>query len=238
MGIFDIFKTQSPQQKYFLLLEKARWEVKEYNHSAALSFYREAESLLTNFDEDYIKIAIAFYYLIADSYRLTGQTQHAETEIKKAYDLDPTNEYTLLSYGWIKIDMEEYEEAIDLLNNCISLNPEESEGYFYRGVCYAELGKLDIALEDFIKNLEVETESEEGFFNVGKTYERMKNYEKAIEYYDKAIALEPLYSDAYVSRGNCRIELGQKGKACEDYQQALELGEEKVKENIKEYCKN
>lgn len=238
MGIFDIYKTQSPQQKYFSLLEKAGWEVKEDKHAAALSYYREAESLLTNFNEDYNKIAIAFYYLFADSYRLTGQTKKAETEIKKAYDLDSGNEYTLLSYGWIKLELEEYKEAIDLLDSCIRLNPENSEGYFYRGVCYIELGKLELALVDFIKSTEINPKYKEGFFNVGKTYQRMKKHEEAIPFYDKAIALEPLYSGAYVSRGVCNIELGQKEKACTDFKQALDLGDEKVQANINEFCKN
>jgi tetratricopeptide (TPR) repeat protein len=238
MGILDIFKTQSPQQKLSTFLEKANWAVKEDKHNDAISYYKEAILQLQSIDSENIDLAVNLHYLLADSYRLTGQTKNAETEIIKAYKIDNNNESTLLSYGWIKLELNEYEEAIDLLNRCINLNPEKSEGYFYRGVCYAELGKLNLALEDFTKNLDIETESEEGFFNVGKTYERLKKYLKAIEFYDKAIAMEPLYSDAYISRGNCRIELGQKEKACEDYHQALELGDERVKENINEYCKN
>jgi tetratricopeptide (TPR) repeat protein len=238
MGIFDFFKVASPHQKLSVLLEKASCATKEGKHYDAVSYYKEAETIMHNIDGGNNEFAVKLYYLLADSYRLTGQTKNAETEIKKAYKIDAKDESTLLSYGWIKLELDEYEEAIDLLNSCISLNPEKSEGYFYRGVCYAELSKLDLALEDFTKHLEIETESEEGFFNVGKTYQRMKKYEKAIEFYDKAIVIEPLYSNAYISRGNCRIELGQKEKACVDYQQALDLGDEKVSENINEYCKN
>lgn len=235
MNIFDLIKSQfagNNIQDLLLLASNAR---EGDNHELAIHYFKAIKKVLNERKSDE-KLIENISYLLADSYRLIKKLDDAEEEIKIAYSINPENETTLLNYSWIKIDKEEYNKAIKLLDKAISLNSDNSEGYFYRGVCYGQLRELPLALADFEKSVVIKPESEEGLYNIGYVYQQLEDYKTAIEYYNKAIEIAPLYTSAYVSRGNSRIKLGQKELACADFHQALELGEIRVKENIDEFC--
>ena len=235
MKIFDLIKSQFAGNNIQDLLHLATNAREDENHELAIHHFKAIKKVLSETKSDET-LTEMISYLLADSLRIIKKFDEAEEEINIAYSINPENESTLLNYSFIKSDKDEFDKAIEFLNTAIALNPDNSEGYYYRGVCYGTLGQLDLALLDFKKSIEINPESEEGHYSLGYSYQKLEDYTNAIKYYDKVIEIAPLYADAYVSRGNCRIKLGLKDLACADFHQALDLGENRVKENIDEYC--
>lgn len=234
MNIFKFIKslfTDNNIPKRLDFLSKA---IEEDNHELIIKYCYSIKKLLNK--ENSEKNLIEYIsFVLANSLSKTNKLDDAEKEIQIAYSINPKNESYLLNYSWIKMDKEEFEKAIEFLNIAISLNPENSEGYFYRGICYGKLNIFTKALADFEKSILISPESD-SYYNIGYVYHRMKDYSNAIEYFNNAININPIYASAYVARGNSRIKLGQKELACRDFHRALELGEKRVQENIDEFC--
>lgn len=52
---------------------------------------------------------------------------------------------------------------------------------------YQYLDKVDLALADFLKVIEIEPRHPDGYYNVAAIYLRTQDYDKAWEYYYKAV---------------------------------------------------
>lgn len=235
MNIFNFIKSLFTDNNIPKLLDLLSNAIEEDNHELIIKYCYSIKNL-PNKENSEKNLIEYISFVLADSLRKTNKLDDAEKEIQIAYSINPKNESYLLHYSWIKMDKEEFEKAIEFLNIAISLNPNYSEGYFFRGVCYGKLNMLTNALNDFEKSISISPESEEDYYNIGYIYHKMGDYSSAIEYFNKAIKINPIYTSAFVSRGNSRIMLGQKELACNDFHQALNLGEKKVQENIDEYC--
>jgi len=71
------------------------------------------------------------------------------------------------------------------------LNPEYAEAYYNRGVAYGESGKVEEAIADYTKAVELNPESAEAYYNRGIAYGKSGKVEEAIADYTKAIELNP-----------------------------------------------
>lgn len=234
MKIFNALKSLFIGNNIPELLELLSNAIENDNHELILKYCYSIKKLIdkNNSDNNLIEYTS---FVLANSLRKTNKLDEAEKEIQIAYSINPENESYLLNYSWIKMEKDEFEKAIEFLNIAISLNPKNSEGYFYRGVCYGKLNMLVNALADFKKSISISPESED-YYNIGYVYHKMEDYSNAIEYFNKAINTDPIYASAYVARGNSRIKLNEKELACRDFHRALELGEKRVQENIDEFC--
>ena len=78
----------------------------------------------------------------------------------------------------------DYKKALGLLQ----ADEENAYSYVQIAICYAGLGKYEIAQKMLNKVLEESTIwAEECYYGLGLTFERQKNYKKALEYYTKAL---------------------------------------------------
>lgn len=118
-----------------------------------------------------------------------------------------------------------YNEAIKFFNEVININKNSSTAYLMRGCSYGELGKYELAIQDFKKTIELNP-NYAVYANLccGIIYSTLKKYEVAIQYYDKTISLDSNYSLAYAGRGIAYMELKQTERAIQDFDRAIELG--------------
>lgn len=52
--------------------------------------------------------------------------------------------------GILESEIGDYNAVIESLSKAIKTNPEKKETYFERAVAYYELGKFDLALDDYL----------------------------------------------------------------------------------------
>ncbi|MCX7427833.1 MAG: tetratricopeptide repeat protein [Planctomycetia bacterium] len=89
-----------------------------------------------------------------------------------------------------------YDKDIDDLTQFILCNPDDSRGYYYRALTFAERPKEDDTVVDF---------------------------DRAIADYSEAIQLDPQFARAYHNRGNAYLKKGDRAKAESDIAEANRL---------------
>ena len=118
---------------------------------------------------------------------------------------------------------DDYNSAINLCNEALSLNPNNALAYCGCGTAYSELGQNERAIQDYDKAIELNPNYATAYNNRGESYRHLGQYERAIQDYDKAIELNPNDDYAYNNRGISYNDLGQYERAIQDYDKAIEL---------------
>jgi len=84
-------------------------------------------------------------------------------------------------------------------------------------------GKLDAAIDEYSKILEVDPDLYLVYFNRGKLFWRKGDPQKAKEDFSRAIKLEPTVAMTYICRGDLLFDQGEYDGAKRDYAKALKL---------------
>jgi tetratricopeptide (TPR) repeat protein len=87
--------------------------------------------------------------LAADIYESTKDTEDAIGLLRKAILADPTNVDAYLDFADLSYDHASMQVGIDILNAGMTQLPNEGRLYLARGILYTQLGKFDLASEDF-----------------------------------------------------------------------------------------
>ena len=105
-----------------------------------------------------------------------------------------------------------------------SLDPNDADAYYDRGVDYYNLGELRRAIEDYDTAINLDPNYADAYYGRGVAYYDLGELRRAIEDYDTAINLDPNYADAYYGRGLAYGQLGRVDEAIADLARASELG--------------
>jgi lipoprotein NlpI len=129
----------------------------------------------------------------------------------------------MLKEGISHIDSKNYEGAISVLNNLISLDQNNYNAYVNRGIAYRELGRFGKSMNDFNKAIKINPKNALAYNERGYTAIVIKSYTKAIRDFTKAIAINPKFSKAYLNRGVAYTSMQKHKKAIQDTTKAIEL---------------
>lgn len=101
---------------------------------------------------------------------------------------------------------------------------EDFDGWFRRGIKFAQLGFPDRAIEAFEQAEVILPGDGTVQFNLGTAHLSLGNFLQAIANLDRAIILDPTNSDAYGNRAVAHAGLGEEGLAARDVESAVSLG--------------
>jgi tetratricopeptide (TPR) repeat protein len=101
---------------------------------------------------------------------------------------------------------------------------ESAKEYFDRGISLGKQGKIDEAIAEFKKAVELAPRNPKIYFNLGYAYEGKRDANKALTYYDKAIELDPKFINAYHNRAIAYWYLKKYDKSWEDVHKVTALG--------------
>ena len=110
-----------------------------------------------------------------------------------------------------------YQEAIQLLNKALSINPKYWDAYHARGFSYENLEDYQSAINDYNRALEINPNSAKTYSNRGNLYKELNNYQSAMEDYNQALRIDPNYLNAYHNRGNLYQSLKNYPQAIDNY---------------------
>jgi len=91
------------------------------------------------------------------------------------------------------------------------------------GVSALNRNKLDKALADFNRAIDLDPSRADGYLGRADVLNAMKRYEASLVDYHRAIDINPGFAKAYVNRGIAFSHLKQYKKAIADYEKALAL---------------
>ncbi|MEM0161315.1 MAG: tetratricopeptide repeat protein, partial [Thermoplasmata archaeon] len=110
-------------------------------------------------------------------------------------------------------DKELYKESLISLQKVTEINSENSEAWFYTGMCRYKLNDLQNALPAFQNSLKIDKNNPETWLNIGLIYKKLDNPKNAIENFTEAIMLDPFSALTWYLKGDSYINLKQYDEA-------------------------
>jgi len=119
-------------------------------------------------------------------------------------------------------------DALKLLNKAIAIDDNCATAYGGRGGIYMDLGKIDLAFDDFKKAISINNTNDINmanlYFNMGQLFANYKNNnDSATKYFEKAIRLTPQSSNndmIYLNLAVIKQKVGKLNDALNDYKKA------------------
>ena len=151
----------------------------------------------------------------------------AQADLKMWLEYNPEDLEAMLQLGLIDYNLGEYDDAIEILNQVISLNQNYAKAYYFRGLCFKEKGLSEQAIKDFDAAMNHGMHTYELHFSKANLQYQTKQYKGAIDDLTQAIGLNPEHPDAHILRGLIYQILGEDDKACTDFRKACQLGSQR-----------
>ena len=120
-------------------------------------------------------------------------------------------------------EMGKYEDALNSINQALSLDSTDLSYKARRANIYYEMGEVHSAIAEWDNVLTAQPEYGFGYYRRGWFKELAGDMEGAIEDLSMSIVLDPDYSYSYVSRGDIYMKLGKKELAEADFKKVIEI---------------
>jgi tetratricopeptide (TPR) repeat protein len=112
--------------------------------------------------------------------------KHLDVCLKYAPDHIPCK----LRRAEMHIHLNQYEDALIILNSALRIDDQIPDAYWMKGVIYRETGDLENALSSFQTSIEVNPSFFDGYIALGIAYGATSN-PLAVDYYNTAMELRP-----------------------------------------------
>ena len=182
-----------------IYIQRANIYSKKDNHEAAVILLKRALEL----SEDSFDI----YSLLGMEYLFMDDFERAKENFMRCVDFDDQDYSSLYNVIYCFEFLEDYDGAIQYLNEYLERNP-------YCQVAWHQLGKQYVTKEMYAEaeaSFDFAIFSDDTFigayFEKGKVLEKLGRYNEAIESYETTIAIEDPTSHAYLRMGVCHEKL-------------------------------
>src|SRR5258708_794319 len=145
---------------------------------------------------------MAQQFLEALTFYKNGRLSHAQEACLRLLALQPNHFEALHLLAIISAQSKEPEQAIELFDAAIRINPKSAEAHYARACTFQGVGQYGNALEGFDKAVELNPGFAEAYNNRARVLQELKQYDTALENLDKAILLMADYAYAHANRGN------------------------------------
>jgi predicted O-linked N-acetylglucosamine transferase (SPINDLY family) len=161
--------------------------------------------------------------LLSAAYTAYGHGRHAEVEAlcRRILQHLPSHFDALHLLGVCLIDCRRLDEAKQVLQSAVSVNPRSANAYCDLGSVLFELKRYDEARVCQEKAIALNPNFPMALTNLGNTQLHLGFAGQAIEFHDRAIRLKPDYADAYCNRGMAEVLLGRYEQASQSFERTL-----------------
>jgi tetratricopeptide (TPR) repeat protein len=130
-----------------------------------------------------------------------------------------------MSLAIVYYDLGDFDEAIDLYNDTIDVDPNYAQAYTGLGLIYYTLEDYEEAIENFDQAIEINPGFSDPYANRALTYAVLGDTDQALEDASMAIDLDPESANfGYVVRGYVNYLLGSERQAIRDFEAYIDFG--------------
>jgi len=133
---------------------------------------------------------------MADSALEKQDFSEADKALSSALILEKDNIELLLKYGFVLINMHRLDEAKEVYNQILSINPNEDMAHASLANILHQLNENDLAIEHHKKAIELDPNYAPHYFNYANTLYDLKQIDKALINYKKVVQLDPSIEEA------------------------------------------
>ncbi|MEQ1744730.1 MAG: tetratricopeptide repeat protein [Saprospiraceae bacterium] len=139
-----------------------------------------------------------------------------------------TRSEMLINRGAAMASMGRLDDALRDLNEGISIQPGNKNGYLNRSLVYFTQQKYELAINDYSQYLKLDPYAANIWYERGMLRRTLNVPKEALVDLNRAILLDPNLGVAYIERARVHAILGDKNSARMDYQRAKQFGLEMV----------
>ena len=152
-----------------------------------------------------------------------GQLDLAEVHYKKLLSDLPQNTLILTNLGTIKLQKNNLEDGIHLIEKSLEIDPKQPNALNNLGVFLQKHNRSLEAFDRYNRAIAIESNYPEAYSNRGNALMDLNRFDEALDSYNHAIRIKPDYAQAFSNRGNALKELNRLNDAHESYSKAIEL---------------
>lgn len=123
----------------------------------------------------------------AMDYNNKSDYQNAMEEVRRAYQIQPNNHYSLLSYGAIYYNMHDFKMAEGKLKEAIRIFPLSVDAYYNLGLLYNQEQRFEEAKAALSEAVFLDPEDVGAHFELGKAYKARGEFKQAREEFNLAL---------------------------------------------------
>lgn len=165
----------------------------------------------------------AYHIGLGDLYYRSIDLTNAESELRHAMRLDPNGTEPRLKLAEMKLLQRKYQEAMDLANEALRMDPVHGKGYYLKGWIYKETGDTNLAISSYRTAAEQDAEFFEPLLQLGLLHAARRD-PLALQYYNSALAVRPNSTDALYALGMYAQENDMDSLALGCYERMKEVG--------------
>jgi len=125
--------------------------------------------------------------------------------------------------GLQQVGDEKYADAADSFSRALAGDQGNFLAYYYRGFCQEKLGKIDAALADYGKTIELKSDFILGLASLAKAYAKKGDFAKAAGFYKKVYDLGSTDTNALYNYGVSLVNLGNNAEARKMFEKVLAI---------------
>lgn len=152
-----------------------------------------------------------------------GDLDAAEQQYQAILTSEPDHPDALHLLGLINYAREEYDQAVEMVQQAINLAPLNSVYSFNLGNIYRDQGNVQSAETAYLNAISVEPDNAEYFYVLADMLDSTGQGARAVEYYKRATELEPDDAGIHLDLGACYQGQNQMDAAVLQYQAALAI---------------
>jgi len=128
--------------------------------------------------------------------------------------------------GWIYNDRDDYDEAVNALQQSVRLSPSDPVVLNELGYAYRNLKRYDEAIAAYRRAIAVKRDYATPYYQIGWIYNDQGQYAQAIDPLRQAAALKDNYAEAHEELGYAYFKLNRSQEAIAEYQNAVRINPE------------
>jgi hypothetical protein len=143
--------------------------------------------------------------------------------IEKIVRKGENNRITLFLMGIVLLNLERYEEALDLLDETLDIDPHNAGVLYVRGIVLLNLERYEEALDAFDKALGINPDDLTFWMGKGNAFGNLKRYKEALDAFDKALDINPQNAEAWSGKGQALNFLERYKEALDAFDKARDI---------------
>ncbi len=155
-----------------------------------------------------------------------GRVKDAEKEIGYALQQDPNDDEAILVLAECKVDVKQYNDAVELLNQSIHLDPYNDRPFYLLAFCYYQQDKFKEAVRELDQAIRLNPYYAGYFGLYGYIFMEQKNYRAALEKANEGLALNAEELTCLNVRSQALFRLKNNDEAYETIKEALAIDPE------------
>lgn len=121
------------------------------------------------------------------------------------------------------LDNNHHYEAVNLYNQLLTIQADNTEAWNNRGNALAALKHYQQAIVSYDKAIAIKINKHQSWYNRGNVLAKIKRYSEAVSSYEQAIKINPNKYEAWINRGVALSKMQRYQEAIDSYDEAISI---------------